>query len=382
MHAAQVGARATELLRRLSLSLSSNCPKRPYSSAPRLVPEGVVMFKKAVKDHPGVGAAPGVGATGSAKPLQSNLLRANSLVSSKPQPPQPVGVKRKIDMTNTSSSALGSLHSGVYFDENDFDDDLDLDIDEPLPFIAPPSTTTSNLHPVAYPDLEILPSKPSKPVFTHTKVSPSDINYPDLPQNSQEHAAPPSSMPLPWSSSPPAHFQPPPKPRSLPWLKETKEEYQQPPKKSLATPKRQKPAEFWNKSASAIKDEQKELRRESKKPQNDDAAPKPKTNPRVPGVFLSGEQKAVVEAVVDRGKSIFFTGSAGTGKSVLMREIIKKLRIKYKREPDRIAVTASTGLAACNIEGVTLHSFAGIGLGKEPVPELVKKVCNCKITDV
>jgi hypothetical protein len=39
----------------------------------------------------------------------------------------------------------------------------------------------------------------------------------------------------------------------------------------------------------------------------------------------------------------------GTGKSVLLREIIAALRRKYAREPDRVAVTASTGLAACNI---------------------------------
>ena len=64
----------------------------------------------------------------------------------------------------------------------------------------------------------------------------------------------------------------------------------------------------------------------------------------------------------------------GTGKSVLLREIIAALRRKYVREPDRIAVTASTGLAACNIGGVTLHSFAGIGLGKEPAEDLVKKI--------
>jgi len=64
----------------------------------------------------------------------------------------------------------------------------------------------------------------------------------------------------------------------------------------------------------------------------------------------------------------------GTGKSVLLREIIAALRRKYAREPDRVAVTASTGLAACNIGGVTLHSFAGIGLGKEPVEDLVKKI--------
>ena len=37
-------------------------------------------------------------------------------------------------------------------------------------------------------------------------------------------------------------------------------------------------------------------------------------------------------------------------------------------------MTASTGLAACNVGGVTLHSFSGIGLGKETVPELIKKI--------
>jgi ATP-dependent DNA helicase PIF1 len=33
-----------------------------------------------------------------------------------------------------------------------------------------------------------------------------------------------------------------------------------------------------------------------------------------------------------------------------------------------------TGIAACNIGGVTIHSFAGIGLGIEPAEELVKKI--------
>jgi ATP-dependent DNA helicase PIF1 len=32
------------------------------------------------------------------------------------------------------------------------------------------------------------------------------------------------------------------------------------------------------------------------------------------------------------------------------------------------------GIAACNIGGVTVHSFAGIGLGIEPVKQLVEKV--------
>ena len=34
----------------------------------------------------------------------------------------------------------------------------------------------------------------------------------------------------------------------------------------------------------------------------------------------------------------------GTGKSVLLREIIKKLREKFSKAPDAIAITASTGI--------------------------------------
>ena len=78
--------------------------------------------------------------------------------------------------------------------------------------------------------------------------------------------------------------------------------------------------------------------------------------------------------VVEESKSVFFTGSAGTGKSVLLREIIKELHRKHAKRPDSVAVTASTGIAACNIGGVTIHSFAGIGLGKETVAQLVNKI--------
>lgn len=91
-------------------------------------------------------------------------------------------------------------------------------------------------------------------------------------------------------------------------------------------------------------------------------------------IFLSQEQRKVLSMVVDEGKNVFFTGSAGTGKSVLLREIIRELRRKHSKSPDAVAVTASTGIAACNIGGVTIHSFAGIGLGKEPVAQLVSKI--------
>lgn len=44
------------------------------------------------------------------------------------------------------------------------------------------------------------------------------------------------------------------------------------------------------------------------------------------------------------------------GKSFLLKRIIYELLLSKKK----VAVTASTGIAACNINGTTLHSFAGV----------------------
>lgn len=77
-------------------------------------------------------------------------------------------------------------------------------------------------------------------------------------------------------------------------------------------------------------------------------------NPTMGG--LTEEQNMVLSAVLS-GKNVFFTGSAGTGKSFLLRKIISAL------PPDATISTASTGVAACQIGGITLHQFAGIGLG-------------------
>lgn len=90
-------------------------------------------------------------------------------------------------------------------------------------------------------------------------------------------------------------------------------------------------------------------------------------------IQFSSEQLEVLDLVVEQNLSIFYTGSAGTGKSVLLRELIKRLLSKFQSE-DRVAVTASTGLAAVNIGGQTLHRFTGVGIGKAPVPELVKRI--------
>lgn len=59
---------------------------------------------------------------------------------------------------------------------------------------------------------------------------------------------------------------------------------------------------------------------------------------------------------------------------MLLRSIIKSLRQKHVKSQDAVAVTASTGIAACNIGGVTLHSFGGVGLGQESAAVLAEKI--------
>lgn len=239
---------------------------------------------------------------------------------------------------STTQSNLGALHQAVYFDENDFDNDSDLDFSTTTTFSKPPDSTVTR-------PLDLTTYKPSNP---HLSTEPQN--------------PPLSSAPVPWSSSPPDHLQrPATKRRNLPWLEQDDKNSNSP--------------YPWDQTASAVKTAHKGLRKQNRgskvPPQDHTGVNKRK---RLPTIFLSEEQKAVLHTVVNDGKSVFFTGSAGTGKSVLMRQIIQKLKDKHQKDTASVAVTASTGLAACNIEGSTIHSFAGIGLGKEPAPELVKKV--------
>lgn len=58
------------------------------------------------------------------------------------------------------------------------------------------------------------------------------------------------------------------------------------------------------------------------------------------------------------GRNAFLTGPAGSGKTYLLNEFIDTLR----RSGKKVAVTASTGIAATHLNGTTIHSWSGIGI--------------------
>lgn len=58
------------------------------------------------------------------------------------------------------------------------------------------------------------------------------------------------------------------------------------------------------------------------------------------------------------GENVFLTGSAGAGKTYTLNQYIQYLKIR--KVP--VAITASTGIAATHMNGMTIHTWAGIGI--------------------
>lgn len=70
--------------------------------------------------------------------------------------------------------------------------------------------------------------------------------------------------------------------------------------------------------------------------------------------------------LVRQKKNIFVTGHAGTGKSYILSKLKEKI--------PKLVITSTTGIAAVNVKGQTLHSWAGVGICNRPIDQTVEKI--------
>lgn len=87
-------------------------------------------------------------------------------------------------------------------------------------------------------------------------------------------------------------------------------------------------------------------------------------------VTLSESQRKALN-IFKEGKNALILGAAGSGKSKLIQEM-KYITNKYTNK--KIVVTATTGIASYNVNGLTINSFLGIGTGEQEISILIKRV--------
>lgn len=91
---------------------------------------------------------------------------------------------------------------------------------------------------------------------------------------------------------------------------------------------------------------------------------------------LSPDQDRALQMVKD-GNSVLITGPGGTGKTFLIRQIVKELGSQSKI----VGVTALTGTAASlmvDIGARTLHSWAGIGTREMTIDQRIRRIIRKK----
>ena len=97
----------------------------------------------------------------------------------------------------------------------------------------------------------------------------------------------------------------------------------------------------------------------------------------MPALPLHLPSQRRVEQLVLSGANVFFTGSAGVGKSWLLAHIVRLLKRRHGENfGRRVAVTAATGIASTHINGTTLHSQSGVG-----VPQRMQDFAKIHATD-
>lgn len=76
--------------------------------------------------------------------------------------------------------------------------------------------------------------------------------------------------------------------------------------------------------------------------------------------------------ILRTGANVFLTGEPGSGKTHTVNAYISWLR-SHGIEP---SITASTGIAATHVGGMTVHSWSGIGVAERMTPELLDTISS------
>ena len=79
-------------------------------------------------------------------------------------------------------------------------------------------------------------------------------------------------------------------------------------------------------------------------------------------------------SILKLGGNVFLTGEPGSGKTYVVNQYVAYLR-SQGIEP---AITASTGIAATHIGGLTIHSWSGIGIKTKLNKRDIKKIASTK----
>ncbi len=85
-------------------------------------------------------------------------------------------------------------------------------------------------------------------------------------------------------------------------------------------------------------------------------------------------KQALALEIMLAGESVLLTGAAGSGKTYVLQDFIRR----SKKAGKKIAVTATTGLAATHLSGATIHAWSGIGIHDSLPPRFVDNLSQSR----
>lgn len=88
--------------------------------------------------------------------------------------------------------------------------------------------------------------------------------------------------------------------------------------------------------------------------------------------MLNQEQQELFNLLLS-GTNIFITGSGGCGKTYVIKKFVEYYKENIENNKSKLYVTSTTGTSALLLNGMTIHSYCGIGLGDKDIKYYIYK---------